>query len=264
MVYEDIINNKSLVKIHRDIYNYQQEKKKQGVIISNMLPAFAIGLANKIVNHMPKYAKMNADTRAEYFFDVLKKENSFDKTSKIINEEIRRESGKKKEQLIQGVIKEARKQKKIFYICSSHDDCASDHKDYQGQIYVDESWDRTNAEIADYVILNNIKTFQWITFRPVWMTTRPYCRHYFKALDTEDVLSHSVSQLTKNHRMHHKSGKYEMQTIRYKTGQETLQAYRERLRYHEYLYGVYKTETLRKLISKDKLLINKWMDFLKK
>ena len=264
MVYEGIINSKPITKIHRSIYDFQQKQKKQGVVIDNVLFAFAIRLASKTINRMPKYAKESKESRAEYFLDSLKKENVFDKTNKIINKEVEDLSALAKDIVIQETIKTARKEDKVFYLCSKHDDCASDHLDYQGKIYVDENFDKRNADIVNYVIMNNIHTVQWVMYRPVWMVTRPHCRHYFKALKTEDVLTKSVDKLIRDNRMHHKTGKYEMQTIRYKTGEETLKAYEERLRYHEYLYAVHKTETLRKLIKKDKLLIAKWKDYLKK
>lgn len=194
--------------------------------------------------------------------EFLLEDKNYNRTEKVIDSLNREIAGNEKEKLIKDTVKEARREDRIFYLCSSHDDCATDHKDYQGKIYVDEKAVPTLEEFR-YIVQNKIQSFQWVTFRPVWMTTRPHCRHYFKALKSEDVLSHSVAQLTKNHRMHHKSGKYEIQTVRYKTGEETLKAYEERLRYHEYLYSQYKTETLRKLIAKDKLLIQKWKVYLR-
>ena len=195
--------------------------------------------------------------------EFLLEDKNYNRTEKVIDSLNREITGKEKEKLLDNTVKEARREGNIFYLCSSHDDCAKDHKDYQGKIYVDEKAVPTLEEFR-YIVQNKIQSFQWVTFRPVWMTTRPHCRHYFKALKSEDVLSHSVAQLTKNHRMHHKTGKYEMQTIRYKTGEETLKAYKERLKYHEYLYAQYKTETLKKLIQKDKFLIKKWEDYLKR
>ena len=193
--------------------------------------------------------------------EFLLEDKNYNRTEKTIDSLNREIAGREKEQLIKETVKDARREGNIFYLCSSHDDCASDHKDYQGKIYVDEKAQPTPQE-WEYIKQNQIQSFQWVTFRPVWMTTRPHCRHYFKSLKSEDVLSHSLSQLIKNHRMHHKGGKYEMQTVRYKTGEETLKAYMERLKYHRYLYAQYKTETLKKLINKDKLLISRWESYL--
>lgn len=228
----------------------KRAKKKTAEPIEISLCFLAIGLAGM--------ALKKSDP-----IEYLLEDKNYNLTEKRIDSLNRKIAGNEKEILIEDTVKNARRNGRIFYLCSSHDDCASDHKDYQGKIYVDEKAQPTPEE-WEYIKQNMIQSFQWVTFRPVWMTTRPHCRHYFKALKSEDVLSHSVAQLTRNHRMHHKGGKYEMQTVRYKTGEETLKAYEERLRYHQYLYSQYKTETLRKLIQKDKLLIQKWRTYLQR
>ena len=247
MVYEGIINNKKLPEIRKQLV--KRAKRKQAEPIEIKLCFLGISLAAQAL-------------RKQDPVEFLLEDKNYNLTETTIDKLNREITGKEKEKVIKDTVKDARRAGNIFYLCSKHDDCAEDHKDYQGKIYVDEKAQPTPQE-WEYIKQNGIQSFQWVTFRPVWMTTRPHCRHYFKSLKTEDVLNHSVSQLIRNHRMHHKEGKYEMQTIRYKTGKETLRAYEERLRYHEYLYAIHKTETLRKLISKDKMLIKKWRDYLK-
>lgn len=247
MVYEGIVNKKPLPTMRKKII---QEAKKH----PEEKKLYMFGLSLAVMMHRRKPADP-----IEYMQD----HKVFDNSTKIANEINREITGYEKENLIDDEMKEARKNHKIFYLVSSHDDCAEDHIDYQGKIYFDNKMTPTKDE-EEYIIKNKIQSIQWVTFRPVWMVTRPHCRHYFKALKTDDVLSHSVRQLIRNHRMHHKTGKYEMQTIREKTAEETLKAYRERLAYHQYLYSIHKTETLRKLIEKDKLLIKKWEEYLRK
>lgn len=88
----------------------------------------------------------------------------------------------------------------IFYLCSYHSNPAMDHKDHQGKIYVDRFW-RTKVngvdyyKVASYIKNHNIETIQAIMGEPVYLTTRPYCKHYFVPVSTEDVLHSSAKSL---------------------------------------------------------------------
>ncbi len=81
----------------------------------------------------------------------------------------------------------------IFYITSFYGDCAKDHADYQGKIYYDADW-KENApkdridEIQNYIDSKNLKSVQEVMDAPVYLTTRPNCRHYFTAIDIDTVL----------------------------------------------------------------------------
>lgn len=81
----------------------------------------------------------------------------------------------------------------VFYIAAYFGDCAKDHANYQGKIYVDQDWE-SNApkdridEIKDYIRTNKIMTVQEIMGDPVYLTTRPNCRHYFQYIDIDSVL----------------------------------------------------------------------------
>lgn len=82
----------------------------------------------------------------------------------------------------------------IFFACSKHYPVAKDHKAYQGKIYVDRFW-RLKVSGSEYQAVlnfikeNNVKTVQEIIGPDVYLTTRPYCRHYFSGVDTAAVLS---------------------------------------------------------------------------
>lgn len=97
----------------------------------------------------------------------------------------------------------------IFYLCSYHTPVAEDHKPYQGKIYVDRYWrslisDDLYVAVLRYIKKNDIVTVQEIMGPPVYLTTRPYCRHYFIPLsDTRAVLNDAdgyVEMLNKTHR----------------------------------------------------------------
>ena len=94
----------------------------------------------------------------------------------------------------------------IFFICSVHQHPAEDHKDYQGQIFVDRFWRQKVSGMQYYAVLSYIKnhntvTVQQIMKEPVYLTTRPYCKHYFIPLDTYTVLHTSQKKLAERHRV---------------------------------------------------------------
>jgi len=104
---------------------------------------------------------------------------------------------RKKKGLIRAALREPGQ---IFFICSVHEKPAEDHKDYQGLIYVDRFW-RTKVSGRDfYPVLSYIKnhgvaTVQEIMGAPVFLTTRPNCKHYFIPLDTVSVLGSSARKI---------------------------------------------------------------------
>lgn len=86
----------------------------------------------------------------------------------------------------------------IFYACSSHSKPAKDHADYQGKIYVDRYWRKyctgTVPEwmimaVEDFIQKNEIISIQKIMGPPVWLCTRPYCKHKLYPVNTLTVLT---------------------------------------------------------------------------
>lgn len=86
----------------------------------------------------------------------------------------------------------------IFYMCSSHSKPAKDHADYQGKIYVDRYWRKyctgtapewLIAAVEDFIQKNEILTVQKVMGPPVWLGTRPFCRHVFIPVNTLSVLT---------------------------------------------------------------------------
>lgn len=81
----------------------------------------------------------------------------------------------------------------IFFICTTHPNSASDHRDLQGKIYVDKNWrSRVKPElwlsVLSYIELRHIMTVQEVMGKPYWLTTRPYCRHRLKPIPIRAVL----------------------------------------------------------------------------
>lgn len=167
---------------------------------------------------------------------------------------------------------------RIFYLASSHGDCAVDHKDYQGKLYIDQAWDKyikdeeLVKQIKEFINTNDIKTIQWVINKPVWFVTRPNCRHYFKVLTLEEVLSNNIAYLIIQYKMYTPIGNREhLQTLYHSTNKKwyteeniknIITKYQDRLNYHEELNSVKSTDILVKAIYKDKLLIKKWKSYL--
>lgn len=94
----------------------------------------------------------------------------------------------------------------VFYMTSMHSNPAKDHAPWQGVIFVDRFWKRTLSDdvstqkkVAAYIRNHNTLTVQEICKAPVYMITRPYCKHFFIPLSTTEVLGASVNKIRKNH-----------------------------------------------------------------
>ena len=144
----------------------------------------------------------------------------------------------------------------IFYLCSFHKDCAADHLDYQGKIYVSEDWkarcmDYDHAKIAAYIKNHNVQTIEWVLGEPVWMTTRPNCRHYFVSVGVEEVLHNSVKKLLKANDLISDSGERD-------NAYYTYREYYERLRMLLELRNSVPCLELEEDIKRTRSLIRKW------
>ena len=96
----------------------------------------------------------------------------------------------------------------IFYLASHHANPAQDHEFWEGKLYVDRFWRNTVhatypgeliKKIERFIKSNDIKTVQWVTGFPVYFITRPYCKHFFIPVPTQEVLSEEIKQIKKNH-----------------------------------------------------------------
>ena len=99
-----------------------------------------------------------------------------------------------------------RAQGSVFYMCSIHSNPAEDHKDWQGRIYVDRYWksiladdEETQKKVAAYIRNHDTLTVQEICGEPVYLITRPYCKHFFIGLDTDEVLNNGVKKIREGH-----------------------------------------------------------------
>ena len=150
--------------------------------------------------------------------------------------------------------------KGIFYLCSSHTDCAKDHLDYQGKMYVSTDWrsrcadETTKNRVGAYIRNHKCKTIEEIVGAPVYMTTRPNCRHYFIRMEVEEVMHNSINKLLRGHKMIKNTvSSYEYNMYR---------MYYERLRALLALRDICPCLELEKDISKTRRIMKKWLSMI--
>ena len=171
-------------------------------------------------------------------------------------------------------------QARVFYLCSWHGDCAEDHVDWQGKLYYDRFWRRhvkdkeTQERVLGFIEANKMMSLQWVTNKPVWLITRPNCRHYFEQVTIKEALSKDADELLDERGMKRQYGERGTnQTIRHSTQEgwynrenvlNIIQKYKERLALHQRMYEIQPSETLKGYMEKDKRLIKKWRYMLGK
>lgn len=198
------------------------------------------------------FSQNNEEMKAKMAFLLVKKNKPYEKVRIEYGKKLNEIDYRGKEMLIDDALKSG-----LFFLVSKHDDCAKDHEDYQGKIYVNENWRSMTKDprVAMYISTNRIRTFQWVTGNPVYMITRPYCRHYFREVSASEVLSNSVNALLNKHHMHEKEGERGVsQTL----PSRMAELYIDRLDYLSEMYKVSPCEELQNYINKTVFLIHKW------
>lgn len=86
----------------------------------------------------------------------------------------------------------------IFFVCSAHKNPAKDHKTWEGKVYYNRDWRKKELPgwvveaVSKYIVKHGCKSVQWALGKPVYLTTRPYCRHFFTEVETLKVLTENV------------------------------------------------------------------------
>lgn len=280
----DYVSNKAetIRKIHQDIRKITEVYKAKYDFTSTKLEKYVRNLSDLTVKKSRQWIPVAIGVASLLLFadEIIKfwqKQQVFTNTNKIINERVRQQETRDKKDAIESFIKVCRSKKEIFFLSSDHDDCAEDHKAYQRKLYIDGAWRKDitfyhNVKaIRQFINERNIKTFQWVTHKPVWLITRPNCRHYFISLTWGEVKNHTINELVNKYNTHSSVGERKYQPIWHPANQEwytrenveaIIDKYRERLTYHMSLYKQVKNDELKKLINKDKLLLKKWEKLL--
>lgn len=269
---------------------------KIGLPYCKPLEKYALKLAKSVKIHEASFlivfARNNGNAKpsdtdwAEWAFKELNAYEAFESTSKIGNEYARKEETERKKELLEDMQRESEESAKnlpdikMFYLCSKHLDCAEDHELWQGKLYYDRFWRRyvkdedLRRQILAFIKENELNSMQWVVNDPVWLITRPNCRHYFEKISIKEALGASLDEMLQDHNMVTEVGQRDGgQTIRHSTRKEwytqnnveaIIRKYEERLAYHKALYDTHPTPLLLNYIEKDRLLIRKWRYALKK
>lgn len=269
-----MLKKKSIKEIHKDIKKITLIAKKQGYAVSKNLQNYMLDMSKRVKLELDGILPVIAVPIGEWVFKKIEKLKVYYKTNEIVYDFGKHIENDLKQEIIKNELKRNRTldTPKIFYLASTHGDSAVDHKDYQGKIYVDANWKSfiKDERVNEYISRNNVNTFQWVTNRPVWFVTRPNCRHYFKAVDTEEVLSSSVSYLISKYNMKSVIGHRVTQTIKHplvkswytvENVENIIEKYKDRLAYHNSLLEVNKNSIIDNSIKKDEFLIKKWTKF---
>ena len=154
-----------------------------------------------------------------------------------------------------------------FYLCSWHSDSAPDHKGHQGKMYYDADYRnklKKDPELLEqvrvYIRNRGLKKLQWVLNEPVYMTTRPNCRHFFTPLPCPEVLSSGIPALLKRHGLRFYAPEVveeESQSLK-ERAKKASRAYVSRYQIHKVMWKVMPNEELALDMKRDRKLIKKW------
>jgi len=145
----------------------------------------------------------------------------------------------------------------IFYMCDSFADCAKDHQKYQGKIYYNEKA-KLSDEAREYIQSHNIMSMQKAMDAPIYLTTRPNCRHAFHVLNTEKVIKNNTSGYKKTFT----HGKFETNnyklTQRQRANERLIRKYKLLKENNNALYESTKEIKYKKAAAQYEMLEAKW------
>lgn len=155
----------------------------------------------------------------------------------------------------------------VFYLYNSMQDCAKDHQDYQGQYYYDARWESFDLKqdvkdkIAEYISSKNMMSVQEVEGPPVFLGTRPNCRHKKISVSIEQVLGTSADKLENELGISYgyfKKDKY-IATAEHRKNERNIREYRDRMNQYKELTKQDPTNQNYKLeIVRNRKLIKKW------
>ena len=145
-----------------------------------------------------------------------------------------------------------------FFLASAHPNPAKDHAAWEGKMYFDADWENfipdesTATRIRSYIKNRKLRTVQWVVGAPVYLITRPNCKHYLQNIPIDEVLHASPKTLLKRHKMYMADEEPITPAIR------AYRAYYERYKTDLALNELIKSEDLAKDMEKDSRLLAKW------
>jgi len=155
----------------------------------------------------------------------------------------------------------------VFYLYNSMQDCAKDHQDYQGQYYYDARWESFDLKkdvkdkIAEHISSKNMMSVQEVEGAPIYLGTRPNCRHKKISVSIEQVLGTSAEKLENELGISYgyfKKDKY-IATAEHRKNERNIREYRDRMNQYKELAKQDPTNQNYKLeIVRNRKLIKKW------
>ena len=143
--------------------------------------------------------------------EYYKRNTVLAEATKVMNQVERNNTARTKKKIIKDTLRDNREQRLpvLFYLCSYHEKCALDHKEFQGKLYVDRFWKSSLEKYPDlwwlvepvqsYIRNHDIMTIQEVTNSKPYLITRPYCKHFFTPIDIWTVLTSSLSAIKREH-----------------------------------------------------------------
>lgn len=288
-IYEGVSKGESLRDLIRRIRRIKALNLRMGLPHYAETERYAESVAKKISKQTPQavVALHSAEALATYCLAQLQRLDALKGFSKIAYAKANEQEAKDKQGVIEGMLgdedpKDGDKPltARVFYLCSWHGDCAEDHEGWQGKLYYDRFWRRhvkgkeAQRRVLDFIESHELMSLQWVTNKPVWLMTRPNCRHYFEQVTAEEAFAKSADALLDERGMRTEHGERGTnQTIRHSTQKgwyteenikNIIQKYKERLELHQRMYEIQPNEKLKGYIDKDKRLIKKWRYMLGK
>lgn len=173
-------------------------------------------------------------------------------------------------------------ERQCFALCSRHGDCAEDHKEWQGRLYYDKFWKRNFPEkeareaIGSFIEAHGLIPWQAITNRPVWLITRPNCRHWLQPISAKEALEANgdFEAIFKAYGLDAEAGpRGSLQTIKHPINEGwytkgnvegIILRYREREKALAAMKAKASCPTLEADLRKTRFLIAKWRGYLKR
>lgn len=282
-IYKGVIDKKSFFKIHKELVLLTRNTKYNRNYYDLSLKT-ASTIARQLTREI-KRKKIEIDVIPLFAFNLFLANAVYEQLSKcVFTTTLKFEAFEKKKILKESYDLAITKPKdeyraNIFYLSSKHGDCAKDHLDYQGKLYIDKRWKKIIKEkyvvdeIQKFIDKNKILFFQDIIDKPVYLFTRPNCRHFYKQLSVKEALDNSIIDLLTDNDMISTYGSDEIKTFSHSSAKDwysrqniefMISKYKNRLMFNQCLYDVHKLDKLYSFIQKDKLLIEKWEKYLQK
>lgn len=153
----------------------------------------------------------------------------------------------------------------VFYLCNSFNDCADDHKDFQGKVYYDENWksfdleEEVKSKISNFIQSKNLRSFQDVRDNKPYLTTRPNCRHKMTAISFEQATGDKNTLLKdlKLTRGKYKPDDYDI-TQKQRYIERNIRNYKARLEQNKMLANESQDEMFKLQARKDSFLVRKW------